>query len=71
MIILFYIFAIKSEFAMKAKGLLLRDVPTDVREYILDEQTRLKKKKGTMVSLESTVYKLIRELKSINELQHH
>lgn len=45
-----------------AKTLTLRSIPPDVYKFLLDEQWKEKKEKGRgMFSLESTVYKLIKE----------
>lgn len=44
---------------------LLRNVPDDVRDYIFEVQASLKKKKGSCVSLETAIYKVIREHKRI------
>lgn len=44
-------------------GILLRSVPKDIKDWLLDRQTELRKKKGTMVSLETVIYSIIRENK--------
>lgn len=48
-------------------GCVLREIPEDVRDYILDKQVKLRKKKGTMVSLETTIYAIIRDHKRNTE----
>jgi hypothetical protein len=48
----------------------LKDIPTEVNKIILDEQTRAKKEKGTnQYSIESTIYKIIREYQRCKEVE--
>jgi len=45
----------------------LKDIPDDVKKYILKVQGDIKAKKGTQFSQISTVFQIIREHKSLSE----
>ena len=48
----------------------LKDIPAEVNKIILDEQARAKKEKGTnQYSIESTIYKIIREYQRCKEVE--
>jgi hypothetical protein len=44
----------------KGKAILLKEVPKDVYDILLDEQTRVRKEGNKVFSLASTIYKIIR-----------
>lgn len=47
----------------------LKSIPTDVNRIILQEQAKAKAQKGTnQFSIESTIYKIIREFERCKEL---
>lgn len=48
---------------MAKGGYLLRDVPKDVKDHLLEKQKCMRIKKGSMVSLETVIYSIIREQK--------
>lgn len=45
----------------KGKPILLKDVPKDVYDILIDEQAKIRKQGSKMYSLQSTVYKIIRD----------
>lgn len=45
----------------KGKAILLKEVPKDVYDILLDEQTRVRKEGNKVFSLERTIYKIVRE----------
>lgn len=47
----------------KGKPILLKDVPKDVYDILVDEQAKIRKEKNKVISLENTVYKIVRENK--------
>jgi hypothetical protein len=49
---------------------LLKNIPPEVNRIILDEQARAKKERGTnQYSIESTIYKIIREYQRCKEVE--
>jgi len=49
-------------------GYCLHNVPPDIFKFIIEEQTRLKKERGTnQFSFACTIYKMLREYKKILE----
>lgn len=50
------------------KGYALKEIPEDLRWFIIDEQNKIKKQTGNnRYPLELVVYKLLQELKDIRE----
>lgn len=50
---------------------LLRAVPKEIAGFVIDEQARLKKERGgCSVSLATTIYSLLRELKECRNINH-
>lgn len=47
----------------KPKSILLKEVPKDIYDILVDEQAKFRKEQNKMFSLERTVYKIIREIK--------
>lgn len=52
----------------KYKSILLKEVPKDVYDILVDEQAKVRKEKNKVFSLESTVYKIVREVKNEKKL---
>lgn len=48
----------------KPKSILLKEVPKDVYDILIDEQAKFRKQQNKVFSLERTVYKIIRETKN-------
>lgn len=49
-------------------GYCLKNIPSDVFKFVIDEQTRLKKERGTnKYSFETTMYKMLRDYKRCKE----
>jgi hypothetical protein len=48
---------------MATGGYLLRDIPKDVKDYLLEKQKCMRIKRGSMVSLEMVIYSIVREKK--------
>lgn len=51
----------------KEKNWTLRNIPKDVRDYVLDQQLEYKKGCNCIISLEQTIFKLILKLKKSSE----
>ena len=49
-------------------GYCLKNIPSDVFKFIIEEQSRLKQERGTnKYSFESTIYKMLKDYKRCKE----
>lgn len=51
----------------KGKSILLKEVPKDVYDILLDEQTKIRKDGNKVFSLERTIYKIVRDFNKKEE----
>lgn len=50
-------------------SILINNIPTDIKSYILKVQGEIKVKKGTQFSQECTIIQIIREHQQISEVK--